>query len=229
MHALDNPVWSALTTTHSHLALGDGLARRYPRQVTTIAACSEPTPEAFAQLSRFVDERETVALLFDKVPSMPKGWELVRNVDLVQMVYVSGKATRAESGARPEMVLLRAKDSAEMVELGQLTNPGPIGSRSHEIGDFVGVRNDDGRLIAMAGERFRFPKHAEISGVCTRPGFEGRGLAAALVVHVLERILSRVDKAFLHSRAENVRAIKLYERLGFETRRHFELGILRRL
>ena len=228
MSPLDNPVWTALTTAHATLALGDVQARRYPREITTIAALEAPTPEAFRQLGQVVATQETVAILFGKIPEMPEDWKLVRNVDLVQMECVGGPLSVGGSAPSRKMLALGEKDSNEMVELGRLTNPGPIGPRSHEIGDFIGFRSDDGQLIAMAGERFRFPGYAEISGVCTRPGFEGRGLAAALVMQVLMRILERGDKAFLHSRADNTRAIKLYERVGFEIRRHFELGILRR-
>jgi predicted GNAT family acetyltransferase len=114
------------------------------------------------------------------------------------------------------------------VELGKLTNPGPIGTRSYEIGDFIGIRNGDGQLVAMAGERFRFPGYSEISGVCTRPGFEGRGLAASLVVMVMRRICGRGEVPYLHSRADNARAVKLYERLGFVQSRSFPMAILRK-
>jgi ribosomal protein S18 acetylase RimI-like enzyme len=126
-------------------------------------------------------------------------------------------------------IALGATESPEIVELAKLTNPGPIGPRSYEISDFLGMRDNAGQLIAMAGERFRVPGFSEISGVCTRPGFEGRGLAASLVVLVLDRIRKRGEVPFLHSRADNTRAIKLYERLGFVTRRSFPMRILRKL
>ena len=152
--------------------------------------------------------------------------EIVRELELVQMVYESGEpqVPDIEFGVRP----LGAADSQEMVELGALTNPGPIGLRTHEIGDFIGVR-EDGRLIAMAGERMRFPGYSEVSGVCTHPDFQGRGLAAALTMQVTKRIFGRGEIAFLHSRAANERAIKLYERLGYVTRRSFQMAVLRKI
>ena len=44
--------------------------------------------------------------------------------------------------------------AAEMLELATLTRPGPFRTRTHALGRFVGIR-DNGKLIAMAGERLR--------------------------------------------------------------------------
>jgi predicted GNAT family acetyltransferase len=227
MHLLDNPIWSALTTTHSYLAEGDDRARRYPREITTLASVIAPSREAFDSLAKVAQPRETIAVLFDAVPRFNDQWELVRQLALVQMEQTSGDEELAHDAS--DVLPLGANDSPEMVELGTLTNPGPIGPRTYEIGDFIGIRDSDGQLIAMAGERMRVPGYSEISGVCTRPGFEGRGLAASLVIRLIDRIRNRDEVPFLHSRAENARAVKLYERLGFETTRTFQLGILRRV
>jgi ribosomal protein S18 acetylase RimI-like enzyme len=229
VHALDNPIWSALTTSHAHLAEGDEFSRRYPREITTMAAFSALPPSATAwdSLAALLEPRETIAVLFQSAPEISQAWESVRSVEIVQMVH-DGKTfdvAKEATGA----IALGAKESSEIVELGKLTNPGPIGPRSYEIGDFLGIRDEAGQLIAMAGERFRFPGYSEISGVCTRPGFEGRGLAASLVVQVMERIRKRGEVPFLHSRADNERAIRLYERLGFVARRSFPMRILRKL
>jgi ribosomal protein S18 acetylase RimI-like enzyme len=229
MNYLDNPIWSALSTTHAHYAMGDARAKRYPREITTMgafASLSPVTPQAWESLAAAMLPRETLAVLFQTEPTAPEGFEIVARVEIVQMVR---EGRGADDIQRPEKVeRLGAAQSEEIVELAKLTNPGPIGARSHEIGEFLGVRNEAGQLIAMAGERFRFPGFAEISGVCTRPGFEGRGLAAQLVQQVMERVTARGDVPFLHSRAENVRAVRLYERLGFVLSRSFPMGVVRK-
>ncbi len=230
MHPLDNPIWSALTTKHAHYALGDDNAKRYPREVTTMGAfadLSNISADAWAGLAKLLQSRETIAVLFKEPPDASAGFEIVARVEIVQMVH-DGKTLAA---SKPEIrtIQLGSAESAEIVELGKLTNPGPIGTRSHEIGNFIGIRSDDGQLVAMAGERFCFPGYAEISGVCTRPGFEGRGSAAELVARVMDRIRARGDVPFLHSRAENERAVKLYERLGFAKARSFPMSVLRKL
>jgi predicted GNAT family acetyltransferase len=45
---------------------------------------------------------------------------------------------------------------------------------------------------------------------------------------VMKGILERGERPFLHVRAENVRAIDLYRRIGFAVRRGFEMGVFRR-
>jgi ribosomal protein S18 acetylase RimI-like enzyme len=229
MNPLENPIWNALTSAHAHLAEGDGLAKRYPRKITTMGAFGElpATPEAWDSLAGLLQPKETIAVLFKSAPEVPNGWEGVREVDIVQMMH-DGKM-KPQPQRIEKVVALGGAESAEIVELAKLTNPGPIGPRSHEIADFIGIRAESGQLIAMAGERFRLPGYSEISGVCTRPGFEGRGLAAQLVIQVMERIQQRGEVPYLHSRAENERAVKLYERLGFVLSRNFPMRILRKL
>ena len=107
-----------------------------------------------------------------------------------------------------------------MLELTAMTKPGPFGPRTHELGSFFGIRSGN-RLAAMAGERLKVDGYTEVSAVCTHPDHLGKGHAAALMRTVMRGILERGETPFLHSRADNARAIALYERLGF---RHREAG-----
>src|SRR5208283_2496955 len=52
MHILDNPIWNSLSTLHAHFAEGDELAKRYPPEVTLLAAMGEPTIEAYGSLAK---------------------------------------------------------------------------------------------------------------------------------------------------------------------------------
>ena len=109
-------------------------------------------------------------------------------------------------------------DAPEMLALATLTEPGPFFVKTHQLGRFVGIRQD-GRLVAMAGERMQPDGFTEVSGVCTHPDHRGRGYAAALMGEVARGILARGDTPFLHAYASNQAAIALYERLGFQHRR----------
>ncbi len=84
------------------------------------------------------------------------------------------------------------------------------------LGEWWGVL-DAGRLVAMAGERLQAGNLHEVSGICTRPEYQGRGLAARLTQAIVRRQLDRGEIPFLHVMPENTRARALYERLGFET------------
>jgi predicted GNAT family acetyltransferase len=116
-----------------------------------------------------------------------------------------------------EIVGLGEADAAEMLALATLTKPGPFFERTHELGDFVGVKVD-GRLAAMAGERLKVPGYTEVSGVCAHPEHRGRGYAAALMERVAAGIRARGETPILHTYADNAGAIALYERLGYRTR-----------
>jgi predicted GNAT family acetyltransferase len=45
---------------------------------------------------------------------------------------------------------------------------------------------------------------------------------------VMQRIRARGEVPYLHSRADNARAVKLYERLGFVQSRSFPMAIVRK-
>ena len=124
-----------------------------------------------------------------------------------------------------EVTALTEADAAEMRALAHLTRPGPFAERTHQLGEFIGVKLD-GRLVAMAGERMRPEGFAEVSGVCTLPEHRGQGYAAGLMRIVARRILERGEIPFLHAYAANTGAIRLYETLGFRLRRPVVLTIL---
>jgi predicted GNAT family acetyltransferase len=102
-----------------------------------------------------------------------------------------------------------------MLALATLTQPGPFRARTHELSQFWGVKDEQGQLLAMAGERLKLPGMSEVSGVCTHPDARGQGLAALLSRHVASEIVRRGEVPFLHAYAGNAAAIGLYERLGF--------------
>jgi predicted GNAT family acetyltransferase len=64
----------------------------------------------------------------------------------------------------------------------------------------------------------RPPGHTEISAVCTDPAFRGRGLAGALILHLVAEVTARGETPILHAVADNTDAVRLYEHLGFTAR-----------
>ena len=210
---LDNAGWHALTGRHAHLAETVGLARRYPTDVSPFCAVDEPTDAAWADLARLAGPRQLVVLFRADAPDPPAGWRLLDRGQGHQMVV--DRLTDVPSVAlRP----LGPADVPEMVALVELTKPGPFARRTIEFGGYVGVF-DDGRLVAMTGERLQVDGGTEVSAVCTHPDARGRGLAAALTHHVASGIQARGERAFLHVAATNHNARRVYERLGFTTRR----------
>jgi predicted GNAT family acetyltransferase len=107
------------------------------------------------------------------------------------------------------------------------THPGPFERRTIELGDYLGVRDEKGALVAMAGMRMRVPGYTEISAVCTDEAARGRGLASALVRDLVGRILDRGETPVLHVMTTNVSAIRVYDQLGFTPRREQDVIGLR--
>jgi predicted GNAT family acetyltransferase len=136
-----------------------------------------------------------------------------------------GSAIRSSGTVDLELEELGAADSAAMIELTFITRPGPFEKRTYELGTYLGIRCD-GRLVARAGERLKVPGYTEVSAVCTHPDHTGRGYASILMNEVMGRIRDRREKAFLHVREDNVRAIQLYERLGFRLRTRVQRAVL---
>jgi predicted GNAT family acetyltransferase len=117
---------------------------------------------------------------------------------------------------------LRPEHFPAAVELARLTNPGPFGPRTPELGEYFGYF-DGGRLIAMAGERMCAGDMHEVSGICTHPEFQGRGLARKLTLKLVRRQIQRGKTSFLHVMGHNTAARTLYEKMGF--RNYLETGV----
>jgi predicted GNAT family acetyltransferase len=224
---LDRPVWAALTTKQAHLGHGDALARRYHADVAPFAALASETPAAYRALHRLLLPREQVVLPSAEPMASGDALELTRVGLIHQMVATRYLAESADGANEAELIQLRNGDAADMLELVQKTKPGPFGKRTCETGNYIGIR-DEGRLVAMAGERMRVDGYVEISAVCVDQTHRGKGMAGRLVTVLRRQIEQRGQTAFLHVLSDNASAIRLYERLGFELRRTFHLTRVKR-
>jgi len=228
MHPLDNVIWQALTTRQTQFAEISGAARRFQPDVTALCAFENPERPDFASLAGLIDEHRTGAIFIDEPYENHPGWEFVAGAPLGQMVCENGRFAPAHADSATEILDLGPTDSAEMLELAELTRPGPFGTRTHELGAYVGVRSG-GKLVSMAGERMKVPGYTEVSAVCTHPDHTGRGYAAVLMSEIMRRIRERGETPFLHVRSDNTRAIAVYDRLGFRTRKQMHFAVLRRV
>jgi predicted GNAT family acetyltransferase len=215
---LDNPPWFALATKQAHLGRREALAARYHPDVAAFAGMANTTPEAFRQLGLLVAPGEHVLLTAPEPLPLVKGVHAERLFAVCQMV----DTTEAASATQDDVLRLGAADAPEMLALALETKPGPFGPRTHEMGNYIGIR-DGGRLVAMAGERMRLDGYTEISAVCVTDANRGKGIAARLMNILRREIRARGETPFLHVRDDNATAIALYERLGFQTRQTFHL------
>jgi ribosomal protein S18 acetylase RimI-like enzyme len=223
VNPLNNPIWHALNTRQRHFAEGDLAAKRFPPAVTTLAGLPEETSTSFAALARLLSADETAALFLDQVPDDPKDLAIVEVGPLLQMIHDG-----SPQGLEPvNYVALGDDDIPAMMTLAELTKPGPFGKRTRELGSFFGIYQGD-RLVAMAGERLHLDGYTEVTAVCTHPDFAGKGFARALVKIVMGAISKRGEVPFLHVRPNNIRAVALYEKLGFKATKSNHLVVVRR-
>ncbi len=202
---LANPFWSALTTRQATLALAGGDARRFPANVIPFAGVG--SREAGVDLATLLAPGEQVYVVAEHTLTGVRELEAGAGVQMI--LPVGGLSDEALPVDR-----LGPEDIPAMLALKAAAFPGYFGPRAPSLGSFFGVWRE-GALVAMCGERLALPGLREISALCTLPGHTGKGYAEALIRRTAREQTARGEQSFLHASAENVRAIELYQRLGF--------------
>jgi GNAT superfamily N-acetyltransferase len=219
---LDNPVYAALLGAHSRFAQRCGRALRYPADIAPFLALPAGASKAdWRDAIELMGPGTVAATMHDETP-LPEALRLTLSFELVQMIGEHPVGRRD-----PEALTLSSADVPEMLELVRQTEPGPFLQRTIELGRYIGIRRD-GALVALAGERFRFDGWTEISAVCTAPAYRGHGLASRLISTLVADIQDRSERVFLHVLTSNANAIRLYEDLGFRTRRRRTIAVFTR-
>lgn len=205
-----NAVWHALTGPQRTVAERHGDAIRFLPDVAVFAALpDDPAADDWDSLRALVAPGRDAWLFRERVEA-PAGWQVELRIPCLQMA-----AEDVDVRTDVECRDLGPADVPEMIDLVRRTEPGPFLTRTIALGRYVGVHDDDGALVAMAGERVHCDGWQEISAVCTAPEHRGRGLAAGLVRTLVAHVHDRGERAFLQVADTNDAAIRVYDRLGF--------------
>jgi ribosomal protein S18 acetylase RimI-like enzyme len=221
LQLLDNIFWHALSGPQAMFAAGSGDARRYARGFSPIVAFADAQRPCFAQLAPhcaggehfYCDGWSGVA---------PADWRIEVESTMLKMVW---EGALPDCDEAPQAIALDARHAPQALALAELTHPGPFGLRTLELGDYFGCFEGE-RLIAMAGERSCAAGLREVSGVCTHPDFQGRGLARRLTAKLIRRQMLRGETPFLHVMSANAAARELYRRMGFRDYRESVVRVI---
>ena len=197
------------------------MARRYAEGFSPIAGFADQRDPDLASLAPWCKPDDRI-YTEGWSGAVPDDWTVHSESIVVKMVW-DGQAPGEDLA--PEALPLDASHAPAAMALTQATRPGPFGLRTIELGEYFGCF-EEGRLIAMAGERMRSGHFHEISGICTDPAYQGRGLAKRLTLKLVMRQLARSEWPFLHVMRANTVARGLYERMGFKVLRESVLRVI---
>ena len=217
-----NPPLQSLTTAHQHFAQRKGLALKFPREVTPFSALDENTASALADLHYLMEPGEATYVVSFETLAAADGLQIQGPFGVGQFEWPED-APLPELDSSAKIQPLSCSHAAEMVELTSIAFPGFFRPRTCEMGQYYGIRDEAGRLVAMCGERMAICNFREISGLCTLSEYRGRGYAGALIARLLHDHRAAGLRSYLHVSAGNDTAIALYDRMGFLNRGEFPM------
>ena len=223
-HFLHNPVFNALISGDKNLNVGDDTVKYFDEAVSPFVGFEETYTNGFVDLHEMLPAGRRILYATPGNISEPQGWELRHEIKGLQFIYEGGTETEEEFH---NIIPLNSSHVNQMIELATLTKPGPFGPRTIDFGHYNGIFDKD-KLVAMTGQRLHVQNFTEISAVCTHPDYTGKGYAYTLLKQQLQIILQLQQRPFLHVRADNERAIALYEWMGFTISRPMNFYFMKR-
>ena len=210
---LDNPVWNSLNETHNNLSIEYNGIKFYMPEYCPFGGFIK-----LENSSDGIDNYSTKSNSFYIVGEKPQyKSKLVLNKNLVcnQMILVKPISIEINE----QIIELKSDNQKnDLLNLVNLVQPGYFNSKTPDLGKYFGIYKSN-QLIAVTGERMKMNRYTEVSAVVTHPEHTGKGYAKKLIKHTTDLIFNENKIPYLHVAESNIGAIKLYEKLGFLTRR----------
>jgi len=209
---LDNPAWHSLNETHRSFAIGNDEIKFYQPGICPFGGINSSHPDLISFVNTYSQLR-SFFVIGERPPTSP---ELIIEQELVCLQMICPASIQIEY---TEIIhKLNHSHSKPLTKLVNLVQPGYFKEGTSLMGDYYGIFKND-QLVAVTGERMKMFGFTEISAVVTHPDFTGKGFAKLLVAFTANKNFERQIIPYLHVAETNTNAIKLYEKLGFATRR----------
>lgn len=210
---LDNPVWNALNETHQYLCQEYGDVRFYDSDYCPFGGFIS-TDNLVEGINAYSNQTNNFYIVGEK-PLFSPHISLKKNLITNQMLV--------ENPIDIEIIehiveLKSVQQKEDLFDLVDLVQPGFFKLKTADLGQYYGIYKAD-KLIAATGERMKMNAFTEVSAVVTHPNHTRKGYAKQLIKHTTDQIFGENKLPYLHVTDTNIGAIKLYEKLGFATRR----------
>lgn len=214
INKLDNPVWHSLNETHSNFALEYDDFKFYHPDFCPFGGFT-----SLINSNKNIETYTSLVTNFYVVGDKPNfNNTVLLNKDLICNQMVLNKPIELDI-SKQITKLKTERHLKELFELVNLVQPGYFKNKTHELGSYYGIIEND-KLIAVTGERMKMNNFTEISAVITHPNHTGKGYAKQLIKHTSDQIFKDNKTPYLHVANINTNAIKLYNKLGFQIRRN---------
>lgn len=224
IRSLDNPVWEALSGKQQHFNQGTATVKFFPEEVSPFIGMKNWDEADRQELLLQIPDNRSFSVMIAKEVQLPEGTELIFSIPLYQMYCPA--LNKVQERALSIRTLSDA-DVPQMLELTELTRPGPFYTKTITFGNYIGLFQND-QLISMAGERLKTNGYTEVSAICTHPEYLGNGYASYLTSKVAEGIFLEGSVPFLHVRTDNTAAINVYQKLGFQVRADVHFAVFKK-
>lgn len=209
---LDNPVWYSLSEVHKNLSIDYHNVKFYDPEYCPFGSFieSDDVASPIDEYSKLVNNFFVVG----EKPPFSNRIFLKKELVCLQMILEK----RIETIPTEKIIKLDNTWLSSLLNLVNEVQPDYFKRKTNLMGDYFGIVKE-GKLVAVTGERMRMNDLTEVSAVVTHPSYAGRAYAKQLVSHTTNKIFDENKIPFLHVAEVNIGAIRLYEKLGFTTRR----------
>ena len=212
-HKLDNPAWNSLNEIHNNYSIEYKAIKFYNPEYCPFGGSIDKdiATKGISEYSNLIDN----LFIIGEKPLINSPVNLKKNLICNQMLLKS----EIKIDLNEEIIQLNDENQRQdLFNLVSLVQPGYFKNKTIELGKYFGIYKDN-KLIAAGGERMKMNEFTEISAIVTHPKYRGNGYAKQLIKHSTDKVFQENKMPYLHVVESNIHAIKLYEKLGFTTRR----------